>query len=151
MQTYGNIEVGCLSDGPPSSFADFFLWLVGKLNKIELHQFITLAWAACHCRNKAIYKATPSSPIHVVTGFCKMVEDHITYNNNVCKKALVLSTPSLATWCKPPSVWVKVNVDAYISANNGVGLSVVFRGCDGSLIACRCCYAIRCITGYKNW
>lgn len=125
---------GFISGGPSSSFADFLLWLVGKLTKPELCKFLALAWVAWHCRNKAIFKATPPPSIHVPTGFCKMVEDYITYNNNVCKKTSALSPLSSATWGKPPSGLAKVNADTYISANNGVGLGVIVRGSDGRLI-----------------
>uniref|UniRef100_A0A803L736 Reverse transcriptase zinc-binding domain-containing protein n=1 Tax=Chenopodium quinoa TaxID=63459 RepID=A0A803L736_CHEQI len=62
-----------------SAFSDIFMWLAGKVDKTELHDLMTIAWAIWFCRNKRIHENVSLDLSFTIAGFSKLVLDCCSY------------------------------------------------------------------------
>ncbi|KMT20243.1 hypothetical protein BVRB_1g002470 [Beta vulgaris subsp. vulgaris] len=70
-------------DGPISSFLDFFVWIVARLEKNDLLSFLALAWAAWSYRNSVTFEEPWLNVQVSVMGFLKLVSEYKNYAASV--------------------------------------------------------------------
>ncbi|XP_021839401.2 uncharacterized protein [Spinacia oleracea] len=122
-----------LREAPISSFADMFVWVVGKLSKEKLRLFATLVWACWCYRNKAVFEEGEIEPVQVATGFARLVNVIKQYNERVAPHTNGSVVASACSWSPPPQGTVKINIDAHLYST-GVGVGVVIRDYRGVVL-----------------
>lgn len=130
-----------LAHAPLSSFAEIFEWMGSQVSKTDFMIFSSLCWAAWYTRNMTVFETTSPRPLEIARGMSKLVQDYVVYASRVFG-ASSTSLPSMATkWSPPAGGCVKLNVDAHVMADRGVGLGVVARNSTGMMVGmlvCRC-------------
>ncbi|XP_021731780.1 uncharacterized protein LOC110698619 [Chenopodium quinoa] len=93
----------------------------------------SLAWASWHCRNMSVFEQTSFNAVEVAKGWVKLVQESNVYAAKVFNRAVPLASRSGNSWHCPDAGVVKINCDAHLGAESGLG--VVFRIEQGSLLA----------------
>lgn len=121
-----------LTDCTASSFVDLFLWLNSKLDRMDLLSFANLAWAAWSFRNSVHHdEPWPNAQVGAL-GFLRLVHDYKGYGGAVFARPHgVPGVISRASWIPPGEGVVRINTDASILGDDGVGLEVVVRDSTG--------------------
>ncbi|KAL2937189.1 Two pore calcium channel protein 2 [Bienertia sinuspersici] len=108
-----------------SSFAAILRTFV---KREELTVFLTLAWAAWHCRLKAVIEKETPMIDNIARGLLSMVEEYCAHNNRIVGRSV--GAARVATFdclCCPPNGATKVNVDAHVSVERKIKVAVVHR------------------------
>lgn len=127
----------CLSDAPTSSFAERWVWLARKHNAKDLRTIATLLWAAWRCCNMFVFENVRPNSVMVASGYTRLVEEYCEYSKKVLKPVgNATATGSASAWVRPPVRVVKINTDAHVPQGGKVGLGVVIRDENGTLLAC---------------
>ena len=63
-----------------------------------------------------------------------MLEDDLRYASRVLEDSVVKGVPSFNKWYPPPPSWLKINIDAAILRDFGVGLGWVARDHHGNIV-----------------
>ena len=118
---------------PGGPFSLKLLWWVDKLRLEEMREIMTIAWALWFCRNKFVYPQERLNIQAMAKSFLQLVDDYNTYAMRVYAPVLPQNGPSLsaASWSKPQTGVIKVNVDAHIVAGEYTSLGVVVRDANG--------------------
>ena len=126
---------------PSSSFAGAFEWIQAKVGKENFVTFVTLCWAAWLARNTAIFETIIPQPVSIARGLMKLVHDYVEYAQHVFVPKKIPGVSRVCKWSPPPADFIKLNVDAHIMGDMGVGLGVVARNSSGHVVGmavCRC-------------
>ncbi|XP_021770438.1 uncharacterized protein LOC110734577 [Chenopodium quinoa] len=126
-------RLALIEQAPDSSFCERFLWLASKTTSNELRSIATLTWAAWWCRNKVVFEHEDLCPISIASNLAKSVQEYADYAKKVFMYRGAAVTPAANAWSCPSVGVVKVNCDAYVGRN--VGLGVVIRDANGSILA----------------
>uniref|UniRef100_A0A803N073 Reverse transcriptase zinc-binding domain-containing protein n=1 Tax=Chenopodium quinoa TaxID=63459 RepID=A0A803N073_CHEQI len=124
-----DIQAACVD-----SFATYLSRMARKLSQHDWGVFTALAWAAWTCRNKEIFEAPPDDPRCLAAGFVKYLMDYKLYSVRVHCSGGNMDIRSASCWKKPQRGIVKINVDAAVLYGKEVGLGVVARDDQGSLL-----------------
>lgn len=109
------------------------------MSKADFVFFATLCWAAWFSRNTVIFEANIPQPLEIARGM--MVNEYVEYAHKVFVPKLDSRVSGICKWSPPHEGFVKLNVDAHIMENVGVGLGVVARNSMGQvvgMVVCRC-------------
>lgn len=127
---------GMLMEAPRTSFAERFMWLVGRLDSEELASFGALVWAVWFCRNQRVFEGDAGlNAVATAAGFSKLKVDYGMYKNKVCGLSSSPRLVIVSSWQPPPQSYVKVNVDAHVMHGNGVSMGMIIRDEHGSIKA----------------
>jgi len=110
---------------PPTKI---FQWAMKKVGPEKLGFFICIAWAIWTWRNKKVLGGEEANLQLLVPAYLKLLEDFQQYASNVLEDPVAGAPPSFDKWYPPPLGWVKINTDAAIFRELGVGLGWV--ACD---------------------
>ena len=123
-------EVLAAPDGP---FSLKLLWWVNNLRLEEVREIMTIAWALWFCRNKYVYAQESLNNQAMAKSFLRLVDDYNIYAARVYAPVRPQNDPSIsaASWAKPQTGVIKVNVDAHIVTGEYTSLGVVLRDANG--------------------
>ncbi|XP_010682933.1 uncharacterized protein LOC104897695 [Beta vulgaris subsp. vulgaris] len=122
-------------DGPTSSFMDFFVWLISRMERTDLLSFMAMAWAAWSYRNSVTFEEPWSNVTVSVVGFMKLVSDYKSYAALVFRAGPVTTGfPSRSSWVAPDEGRFRLNTDAAMLAEGLVGVGAVVRDSRGSVL-----------------
>ena len=117
-----------IADGPTTSFMDFFVWIKSKLQAAELLSFMALAWAAWSYRNSVYHGEPWKSKAVGVVGFVKLVKDYQAYAVAVHSRVpSITSMASRSRWIPPGVGRFRINTDATVLGEDGIGMGMVVR------------------------
>ncbi|KAL2893419.1 Nck-associated protein 1-like [Bienertia sinuspersici] len=114
---------------------DSFYLKIGKKADPKLKQkavfLVCIIWSE---RNAKVFNRKVTLHAILVARLKRMVEEFGEHNNKIYGAAIVREPQSSNKWRAPPAGVVKLNADASLATNGWVGLGVVARGNDGSVL-----------------
>ncbi|XP_074313873.1 uncharacterized protein LOC141649070 [Silene latifolia] len=119
---------------PKTSCAELYHWMLEKLNDESRMRFLALSWSIWTCINMRLFDDEDPNPELVIVGFQKMVLDYREYMEVVEVRAEQDGLVGGSSWSPPLSGVVKINTNAAVFNSGEIGLGVVGRDVDGSVV-----------------
>uniref|UniRef100_A0A803L2P2 CCHC-type domain-containing protein n=1 Tax=Chenopodium quinoa TaxID=63459 RepID=A0A803L2P2_CHEQI len=123
--------VATVRDEPFCTF--FSRWAV-DLSREKLCVMSTLMWALWMSRNKTIHANEAHDPQALAGSMVRYVADYNSYSTKVSGGPNFGSNLTATTWKKPAAGTIKINVDAALFQNAEVGVGVVARNSEGTIL-----------------
>lgn len=120
-----------LLTGEYTNCVDWLEDVFHKLDKKAAADFLTLLWNSWNDRNNMIFKWKMDEAVTVWERATMLSKDFRIYN--LTEPAIIPPTLTIKEWRKPPSGYIKVNVDAAV-INGSSGLGAIARDQDGFVI-----------------
>jgi len=100
----------------------------------KLGLFLSLAWEFWTIRNKVVPENEHPNATILTYGSTRLVRDYKAYSKKVFHTSVQMSTGSFKKWAPPPPGWIKVNSDAAIIKEVGIGLVWIARDHEGRIL-----------------
>lgn len=122
-----------------NNFSSLHDWIDHNFKSLDdgtLCKLIIICWAIWRARNDKVWNHKVSSPNAVVDQALIFLQEWT--NVHPIEEEVSASSSQISIWSKPPTGYLKINVDAGIDFTaRKMGLGMVIRDSDGDLIAAR--------------
>ncbi|CAL1411208.1 unnamed protein product [Linum trigynum] len=101
-----------------------------RVDDTVLEQFVVVLWMMWSERNNQLFNRKKAEEWEVVGRALSYWEEYASYH----KREEQVKETEAVTWKRPPTGWVKANVDAAVIEGQGTGLGMVLRDENGGFL-----------------
>ena len=123
-----------MNDIPFERPAKVLKWVIEKTGPKKFGFFLCIAWAIWTWRNKKVLGVEEINLQILVPTFLRMLEEYQCYAFRVLEIPMVDVSSSFDKWFPPPPEWLKVNTDAAVLRDLGVGFGWVALDHHGNVV-----------------
>ncbi|XP_074297687.1 uncharacterized protein LOC141628441 [Silene latifolia] len=125
-------------EAPTESCHDILLWAFNKMDAEAMRRFLMTMWAIWTILNANLFEEEPCPPTRILTGFPRYLAEYSSYAEKVYEPPAIPRPDSSNSWSPPGEGVIKLNTDAAMFEDGTMGLGVVGRDSNGSVLVVSC-------------